>query len=93
MAKSDTGMIVVMRQGATTREIANVTARIEQLGRQVHLSEGEERTIIGVVGDGRPRVDLPDIAIPIGDIDRPHLLRRAVQVRPTQRTLPPRSGG
>ena len=43
-----------MRQGATTREIANVTARIEQLGRQVHLSEGEGRTIIGVVGDGRP---------------------------------------
>jgi 3-deoxy-7-phosphoheptulonate synthase len=47
-------MIIIMRQGATTREIANVTARIEQLGRQVHLSEGDERTIIGVVGDGRP---------------------------------------
>jgi 3-deoxy-7-phosphoheptulonate synthase len=31
-----------------------VAARVEPLGRQVHLSEGEERTIIGVVGDGRP---------------------------------------
>ena len=47
-------MIIIMRKDATAREIANVTARIEQLGRQVHLSEGDERTIIGVVGDGRP---------------------------------------
>jgi 3-deoxy-7-phosphoheptulonate synthase len=47
-------MIIIMRQDATAREIANVTARIEQLGRQVHLSEGNERTIVGVVGDGRP---------------------------------------
>jgi 3-deoxy-7-phosphoheptulonate synthase len=47
-------MIIIMRKDATAREIANVTARIEQLGRQVHLSEGNERTIVGVVGDGRP---------------------------------------
>jgi 3-deoxy-7-phosphoheptulonate synthase len=47
-------MIIVMQKGATPREIASVAARVEQLGRQVHLSEGEERTIIGVVGDGRP---------------------------------------
>jgi 3-deoxy-7-phosphoheptulonate synthase len=47
-------MIIIMRKDATAREIANVTARIEQLGRQVHLSEGDERTIVGVVGDGRP---------------------------------------
>jgi 3-deoxy-7-phosphoheptulonate synthase len=54
-------MIIIMRQDATARDIANVTARIEQLGRQVHLSEGEERTIIGVVGDGRP-IDRDQIA-------------------------------
>ncbi|MBN1641530.1 MAG: 3-deoxy-7-phosphoheptulonate synthase [Anaerolineae bacterium] len=47
-------MIIIMRKDATPREVANVIARVEQLGRQVHLSEGEERTIIGVVGDGRP---------------------------------------
>ena len=47
-------MIIIMRNDATARDIANVTARIEQLGRQVHLSVGDERTIIGVVGDGRP---------------------------------------
>jgi len=47
-------MIVVMKHGSTSRQTANVAARIEQLGRQVHMSEGEERTIIGVIGNGRP---------------------------------------
>ena len=47
-------MIVVMKPGATRTQIANVTARIEQWGCRVHLSEGEERTIIGIIGNGRP---------------------------------------
>ncbi len=47
-------MIVVMKQGATRTQIANVTARIEQLGCRVHISAGEERTIIGIIGNGRP---------------------------------------
>ncbi len=34
--------------------ISAVIARIEDSGFKVHLSEGEERTIIGVIGDGRP---------------------------------------
>jgi 3-deoxy-7-phosphoheptulonate synthase len=54
MATSETDMIIVMKKGATPREIANVTARVEQLGQQVHLSQGEERTIVGVLGNGRP---------------------------------------
>jgi 3-deoxy-7-phosphoheptulonate synthase len=47
-------MIVIMKQGATQAQITNVTARIEQWGCQAHISEGEERTIIGVIGNGRP---------------------------------------
>jgi 3-deoxy-7-phosphoheptulonate synthase len=47
-------MIVIMKQGASSAQIANVTARIEQLGCGVHLSQGEERTIIGIIGNGRP---------------------------------------
>ncbi|MBN2002210.1 MAG: 3-deoxy-7-phosphoheptulonate synthase [Anaerolineae bacterium] len=47
-------MIIIMRHDATMAQIANVTARIEQMGCQAHLSEGEERTIIGVIGNGRP---------------------------------------
>lgn len=47
-------MIVVMKLGATRIEVSNVTARIQQWGCQAHLSEGEERTIVGVIGNGRP---------------------------------------
>ncbi|HOU16115.1 MAG TPA: 3-deoxy-7-phosphoheptulonate synthase [Anaerolineae bacterium] len=47
-------MIVIMKHGATTAQIANVTARIESMGCTTHLSAGEERTIIGVIGNGRP---------------------------------------
>ncbi len=47
-------MIVVMKPGATRAQVTNVTARIEQLGCRVHISEGEERTIIGIIGNGRP---------------------------------------
>jgi 3-deoxy-7-phosphoheptulonate synthase len=43
-----------MKYGSTTAQIANVTSRVEQMGCQVHLSQGEERTIIGVIGNGRP---------------------------------------
>jgi len=47
-------MIIVMKQGATQDQVTNVTARIQQWGCQAHISEGEERTIIGVIGNGRP---------------------------------------
>jgi 3-deoxy-7-phosphoheptulonate synthase len=46
-------MIVVMKQDATRAQIVNVTARIEQLGCRAHISEGKERTIIGIIGNGR----------------------------------------
>jgi 3-deoxy-7-phosphoheptulonate synthase len=46
-------MIIVMEQNATARQIANVTAGVEQLGWHVHLSQDEGQTIIGVLGDGR----------------------------------------
>jgi 3-deoxy-7-phosphoheptulonate synthase len=47
-------MIVIMKAHARTPNISAVIARIEDAGFKVHLSEGEERTIIGVIGDGRP---------------------------------------
>ncbi len=47
-------MIIVMKHDATVREIGNLIAHIESLGFRAHLSQGEERTIIGVIGDERP---------------------------------------
>ena len=47
-------MIIVMQHGATARQIAEVVSRVEAMGYRIHLSQGEERTIIGVIGDDRP---------------------------------------
>jgi 3-deoxy-7-phosphoheptulonate synthase len=47
-------MVIVMKHNATTEEIAGVIQHIESLGFRAHLSAGEERTIIGVIGDERP---------------------------------------
>ena len=47
-------MIVVMRSGAPRESVAAVVERVKDLGFQAHLSEGQERTIIGVIGDERP---------------------------------------
>jgi 3-deoxy-7-phosphoheptulonate synthase len=47
-------MIIVMRASATVKEIEHVTSRIEEMGFQAHLSQGAERTIIGLIGDERP---------------------------------------
>lgn len=47
-------MIVIMKSRAKMSSVSAVIARIEDAGYRVHLSEGEERTIIGIIGDGRP---------------------------------------
>lgn len=49
-------MIVVMRVGSSDKEIAGVVARIEGAGLKAHLSQGVERTIIGVVGQIYPEL-------------------------------------
>ena len=46
-------MIVVMRSGASQGSIQSVVERVTELGFRPHLSVGEERTIIGVIGDER----------------------------------------
>jgi len=47
-------MIVVMRMGAAQEEVDRVLARIAEMGYEPHLSSGEERVVIGVVGNDRP---------------------------------------
>ena len=60
-------MIVVMKAGSTEAEIQAVKERIENHGLQSHLSQGAERTVIGVVGqilsDLQPELErLPGVA-------------------------------
>lgn len=47
-------MIVVMRSDATESDIQAVLDRLAEYDLRGHLSQGEERTIIGVVGAGIP---------------------------------------
>ena len=44
-------MIVVMAPSATKENLDNVLAKIESFNLRTHLSTGDERTIVGVIGD------------------------------------------
>jgi len=44
-------MIIVMQSGAEAGKVESVVERIRDLGLKAHVSEGEFRTIIGVIGD------------------------------------------
>jgi 3-deoxy-7-phosphoheptulonate synthase len=46
-------MMIIMRADASQEEVAHVIERVESHGLRVHLSKGEERVIIGAIGDGR----------------------------------------
>jgi len=46
-------MIIVMKQGASRRDIAAVEAEIRRLGFQPHPIQGVERTVVGAIGDER----------------------------------------
>jgi 3-deoxy-7-phosphoheptulonate synthase len=50
-------VIVVMRTGATGEEIDQVRRTVEEHGLEAYLSQGEERTVIGVVGHDVERVE------------------------------------
>jgi len=51
-------MIIVLKAGANEADIEDVSRRVRDLGFKTHLSRGEERTIIGVVGDDRAKEQL-----------------------------------
>jgi 3-deoxy-7-phosphoheptulonate synthase len=43
-------MIIVMKAGATPADIDRVVGKVEARGLKTHLSTGEDRTVIGVIG-------------------------------------------
>ena len=47
-------MIIVMKRGASAADLSYVVSQVEAFGYKAHLSQGTERTIVGVVGDDRP---------------------------------------
>src|SRR5947209_9194021 len=61
MAKN---LIIVLKPKSTNEEIDHILARIQELGLKPHLSRGEHRTIIGVIGDENKLQAQPLQAIP-----------------------------
>jgi 3-deoxy-7-phosphoheptulonate synthase len=57
-------MIIVLRPDSTSQQIDHVLDRIRDLGFKPHLSRGELRTIIGVIGDENKLQAEPLSAIP-----------------------------
>jgi len=57
-------MIIVLRPNTTDAQIDHVLERIAELGLKPHLSKGEHRTIIGVIGDENKLQAEPLSAIP-----------------------------
>ncbi len=57
-------MIIVTRKGVTPDELDHIRERIESLGLRTHVSEGEERTIVGCVGDESRLHGVPLLSIP-----------------------------
>lgn len=52
-------MIIVMKPGSQESEIKEISKVLESLGLGIHISQGAERTIIGVIGDKRVLSDVP----------------------------------
>jgi 3-deoxy-7-phosphoheptulonate synthase len=57
-------MIIVLQPDSTEEQIEHVLARIRELGFKPHLSRGERRTIVGVIGDEGKLQAEPLSAIP-----------------------------
>jgi 3-deoxy-7-phosphoheptulonate synthase len=71
-------MMIIMRTSATKAEVNHVIDRVKSFELDAHLSDGAERTVIGVVGDGRPVEPTAFIRLPgvdnIVPISKPYKL-------------------
>src|SRR6516162_7569937 len=62
--RTRTQMIIVLKPNSTEQQIDHIVERIRELGFKPHLSRGEQRTIVGVIGDESKLVAEPLSAIP-----------------------------
>jgi len=57
-------MVIVMREGASKKEIEELVALLHEVGAEAHISQGEFRTVIGVIGDRERVMQMPLEAYP-----------------------------
>jgi 3-deoxy-7-phosphoheptulonate synthase len=86
-------MIVVMKAGSTKQELDGLISKINGVGLQTHVSEGIERTIVGIIGDERNfdarKIEvLPGVERVIRVLQPFKLASREFKQEPTVITLP-----
>ncbi len=57
-------MIVVMKPEHTDEELRQLVARVEKMGLRTHLSRGERRTIVGIIGERDLIQEIPFTSFP-----------------------------
>lgn len=62
--KGDESLIIVMKKGSSSEDVAHVIERLESIGAEAHVSEGRQRTVVGAVGDRSAIQQLPWEAFP-----------------------------
>lgn len=91
-------MIIVMKQGATEAEVRHVTESIEAWGLTPHVSRGEERVVIGIIGDedrvrGKPLQVFPGVESVMSVVKPYRLASLASNPRRTTVEIPAPPGG
>lgn len=81
-------MIIITRPNVTDAEIDHIRERIEAVGMRTHLSRGEQRTIIGCIGDESLLAEVPLRSLPgvesVTPVLKPYkLASRAFAAQPT----------
>src|SRR3989440_241724 len=83
-------MMIVMKEGASAGEVEAVVARVESVGAQAHVSEGELVTVIGAIGDREHVANLQLEGYPgvdhVTPITKPYKLA-SLQFRKGERTV------
>lgn len=57
-------MMVVMKEGATDKQIDHVIDKLKSVGAEAHVSRGKYKTVIGAIGDRENIIRLPLAAYP-----------------------------
>jgi 3-deoxy-7-phosphoheptulonate synthase len=85
-------MIIVTRSGITDAELDHIRERVEALGLRTHVSRGENRTVVGCVGDEKILREIPLLSIPgvetVHEVMKPYkLAAREFAAEPTRISL------
>ncbi len=85
-------MIIVTKKDVTQDELDHIRERIESLGLRTHMSRGEQRTVIGCVGDEAVLEHVPLLSIPgveaVHEVLKPYkLASKEFSAEPTEVTL------